>query len=297
MKRKLSLLLCLLLAVVAVPSAARADSLPPGPKPLEISLTGLEGATYYVGLLGRLPEDEYVHATDEPLADALENGTAEGDEQVLRQFAAYQDLDGLVALNAVQECSKTHFFKIDYFPSNEFKVLLYFPSTGHFVVSDRIYTARTISSSSQLDAARLQITAESTGAMDFDLEIKVDYGSILLDFIMRLSVTLFVEIGIALLFQLRENRVLRFIVIVNVVTQVLLMIVLLIVRFSDGSSSELLLYFVLETVVFLIEGLLYQEFLKRLSTKPIRRWIPWVYAWVANTASFFLGLFIYIALL
>jgi hypothetical protein len=286
-----------MLAIVAFPSAARADSLPLGPKPLEISITGLEGATYFVGLLGRLTEDEYAHETDQTLADALNNGTAVGDEQVLRLFAAYQDPDGLVALNAVQDCSETHFFKIDYFPSNDFKVLLFFPSTGNFVVSDRIYTARTISSSSQLDAARLQVTAESTGAMDFDLEIKVDYGSIILDFIVRLAVTLFVEVGIALLFRLRENRVLRFIIIVNVITQVLLMIVLLIVRFSDGRTAEVLLYFVLEIAVFLVEGLLYEHYLNRLSTAPIRRWIPWVYSFTANISSFLLGLMVYMALL
>ncbi|MEN6593947.1 MAG: hypothetical protein ABFC31_03225 [Clostridiaceae bacterium] len=296
MKRKLSLLLCLLLAIVAFPSAARADSLPPGPKPLEISITGLEGETYYVGLLGHLPDLD-APATEQALADALKNGSAEGNEAVLQEFAAYRDPDGLVALNAVQDCSDSHFFEIDYFPSTEFKVLLYFPTTGHFVVSDRIYTGKTISSSSQLDAARLGVTAESSGATDFDLEIKIDYGSIILDFVVRLLVTLFVEIVIALLFRLRENRVLRFIVIVNVVTQVLLMIVLLIVRFSDGRSSGLLLYFVLEVAVFIIEGLLYEEFLNRLSTAPIRRWIPWVYSLAANVSSFLLGLFIYLAFL
>lgn len=296
MKRKLSLLLCMLLAMFAVPSAAHADSLPPGPKPLEISITGLEGETYYVGLLGHLP-DPYAPVTEQPLADALKNGTAEGEEAVLKMFAAYQDPDGLVALNAVQNCSETHYYHIDFFPSTEFKVLLYFPSTGHFVVSDRIYTGKTISSSSLFEAARLGVTANSSGATDFDLEMKIDYGSIILDFVVRLAVTLFVEVGIALLFRLRENRVLRFIIIVNAITQVLLMIVLLIVRFSDGRTAEVLLYFVLETAVFLIEGLIYALNLNRLNTAPIRRWIPWVYSWVANTASFLLGLIVLIAFL
>ncbi|MEN6418260.1 MAG: hypothetical protein ABFC73_05000, partial [Clostridiaceae bacterium] len=254
--------------------------------------TGLEGETYYVGLLERFSAAHNI-PEEQTLADALKNGTAVGDETVLRQFAAYQNPEELVAQSAVQDCSETHLFKLDYFPSNDFKILLYFPSTGHFVVSDRFYTGLLISSSRQLDAARIGLNAQSNGAMNFHLGIQIHYGPVLLNFFTRLGLTILVEVVIALMFKFTEKRILRFILIVNIITQVLLMAVLSFVRFGGGRSYEFLMTMILETAVFIIEGILYGKYVNRFSTKPIRRSKPWVYSCVANTASFLFGLVLY----
>ena len=88
------------------------------------------------------------------------------------------------------------------------------------------------------------------------------------------------------------SSVFRFIVIVNVITQTLLTATLTLVNYINGSLAAALLYIVLETAVFLLEGILYAKCLKLRSECPIPAWKPWIYAWVANTASFFAGVYL-----
>ena len=289
MKRKLSLLLCLLLAMFAFPSAARADM---GPKPsLEITFSGLEGETYYVGLLGYEPGEDTPFAR-RSLRDALTDGSAVDDEAILQKFAAYQDADGLIALDLVENCSVSHHYSAGRFPPSKFKVLLYFPETDHFVVSDRIYSTYAFYTFYSVDAFQIGLNARSSGTMDLGMRNAYRYGATTADFLFRLVLTLAIELGIAWLFRLRGKRVFRFIVIVNVITQTLLTASLTLVNYINGSLAAALLYIVLETAVFLLEGILYAKCLKPRSECQIPAWKPWIYAWVANTASFFAGVYL-----
>lgn len=292
---KASLLLCLLLLLSAFPAAARADSLPPPASSLDVAFTGLEGETYYVGLLGPMPEDD-VRVNVLTLHVAIVSKVAKDNMAVLQKFESYEDTDGLVALNTVQDCSETQCYHLDVFPSYRFKVLIYFPSTDHFVVSDRVYSYNTARNSSVVDAASLGLSAESSGPMDFGMQIAHPIGTILADFFVRLTLTLAVEMGVAWLFHLRGGRVFRFILIVNAITQALLMAALMIVNYRSSLLAAMLFYVVLESAVFLLEGILYAIFLKRYSEAPIPAWKPWVYAWAANAASYIAGelLFLFI---
>ncbi len=289
MKRKLSLFLCLLLAMVAFPSAARADL---GPKPsLEITFSGLEGETYYVGLLGYDSGENWSFAM-RPLRDALIDGGAVDDEAIMQKFAAYQDADGLVALNSVENCSASHHYSAGRFPPASFKVLIYFPESDHFVVSDRLYSTYAFYTFYSVDASQIGLNAESSGTMDLGMQNAYRYGETIADFLFRLVLTLGIELAIAWLFRLRGKRVFQFIVIVNAITQTLLTASLTLVNYISGSMAAALLYILLETAVFLLEGILYAKCLKPRSELPIPAWKPWVYAWVANTASFFAGIYL-----
>ena len=293
MKRKLSLLLCLLFAVFAFPSAARADL---GPKPsLEITFSGLEGETYYVGLLGYEPGEDTPFAM-RPLREALIDGDAVDDEAILQKFAAYQDADGLVALDSVENCSESHYYSAGRFPPASFKVLIYFPESDHFVVSDRIYTSSAFYASYHVDAAGIGLTKESSGGMDLALRSTYQYGSFFLKYLLRLFLTLSVELLLAGLFRLLKPSVFRLILLVNLITQTLLTLTLAFVDYSDGLFAVIFWYFVLETAVFLAEAIVYQIGFKRLGEGSIRPWKAWVYAWVANTASFFTGIVLYLTI-
>ncbi len=197
MKRKLSLLLCLLLAMVAFPSAARADL---GPKPsLEITFSGLEGETYYVGLLGYDSGENWSFAM-RPLRDALIDGDAVDDEAIMQKFAAYQDADGLVALNSVENCSGSHHYRAGRFPPASFKVLIYFPESDHFVVSDRLYSTYAFYTFYSVDASQIGLNAESSGTMDLGMRNAYRYGETIADFLFRLVLTLAIELAIACCF-------------------------------------------------------------------------------------------------
>jgi len=115
------------------------------------------------------------------------------------------------------------------------------------------------------------------------------YAGLFLSFILRLAATLAIEIGIARAFQLREKRVLRLIVIVNVITQTLLTLTLSLIDFFDGSLASIMMYVLLETGVFLIEGIIYSVRVNEISVKQFEIRELWGVAWLSNTASFFAG--------
>lgn len=276
--------------MVAFPSAARADL---GPKPsLEITFSGLEGETYYVGLLGH-DSGENSSFTMRPLRDALIDGDAVDDEAIMQKFAAYQDADGLVVLDSVENCSMTHYYSAGRFPPASFKVLIYFPESDHFVVSDRIYTSSAFYASYQVDATGIGLTKESSGEVDLGLRSAYQYGSFILQYLLRFFLTLSVELLLAGLFRLLKPRVFRLILLVNLITQTLLTLTLAFVDYSDGLFAVFFWYLVLETAIFLVEAIVYQIFFKRISEGSIRPWKAWVYAWVANTASFLTGVVLY----
>lgn len=289
MKRRLSLLLCIVLLLIAIPGVARADF---GPKPsIDISFTGLEGETYFVCLLGRVDNEGYLYPLT--LAKAMEEGYHTWlPEAELQLFLKFEDSDGFVPLYDGEECSSTHHFSLSRFPPDEFKVLIYFPKTGNFVESDRIYDNYAFNSYYRIDAASCGLTHDSSGEMNLKLQNGYVYFGAIVSFLVRLVITLAIEISIAWAFKLREKRVLKLIVIVNIITQTLLTFTLSWVDFFNGSLASILLYVLLETVVFLIEAIIYSVRVNKISAIRIPHWKLWLFSWVANTVSFFAGLFL-----
>ncbi|GEM_PF-373444 len=289
MKRRLSLFLCVVLLLVAIPGVAHADF---GPEPsIDIKFSGLEGETYFVCLLGRVENEGYLY----PLT--LEKAMEEGyhtwlPEAELQLFLQYVDSDGFVPLHDGEECSSTHHFSLSRFPPREFKVLIYFPKNGNFVKSDRIYDNYAFNSYYRIDAARCGLTPDSSDEMNLQLQNGYVYLGAIASFLVRLVITLAIEISLAWAFKLREKRVLKLIVLVNVITQTLLTLVLSWVDFFNGSLASILLYILLETLVFLIEAIIYSVWANRISAVPIPHWKLWLFSWVANTVSFFAGLFL-----
>ena len=86
-----------------------------------------------------------------------------------------------------------------------------------------------------------------------------------------------------------SDLVLRLIVIVNVITQTLLTLTLSLIDFFDGSLASIMMYVLLETGVFLIEGIIYSVRVNEISVKQFEIRELWGVAWLSNTASFFAG--------
>ena len=98
--------------------------------------------------------------------------------------------------------------------------------------------------------------------------------------------TIAIELGIALLFGLRSRRVFRFIVIVNIITQVALNIFLSVLNYHMGFMMFVVFYVLFEIIVFIIEAIVYVAFLKNEVSK--LKLI--IYAFVANLVSIILGM-------
>ena len=80
--------------------------------------------------------------------------------------------------------------------------------------------------------------------------------------------------------------------VVNIVTQVTLNVALNIINYNSGSMSFTFSYVLFELLVFAIEAVAYAVLLKKFSSKEQKKGRAVGYAFIANTASFALGLWL-----
>ncbi len=271
------MLLGILTLLIVFPLMARADV---GPKPsIVIDFIGLEGKTYYVTLLSSA-------RSTGPHAVLNEDGTyaryVEGDEnyEVFLRFVEYHNADGYNFLQFFQDCTESHQFNWTYYPPKMFKILLYFPETDHFTVSDDVYERYAFDS---------YFTAEVSNT-GLSVERSYNYTAEALSLAIRIAVTILVELAIALLFGFRERKLFRFIAFVNVITQVALNLALNIINYRSGALAFVFFYILLEIAVVIVEAIVYTLYLRKDGFQLIPRWKPSVYALVANAASFAVGL-------
>ena len=275
MKKKL--LLCLLFTLLLMALPARADI---GPKPsVRVQFTGGDGTPFYATLLSARPSTGPSSAWEAgyPQRDDGPGGTA-----IWEAFYSYEDEDGYYFLQEWWDCSDGQPLSWTYYPPSPFKILIYFPDTGTFRVSgsyeryafDSYYTV-------DLSASGL-LTAQPS----------YDYTWELLSLGARVCLTILLELALALVFGYREKKVLTFLALVNVVTQVVLNVLLNVANYTSGSMAFVLAYVPLELLIFALEAILYAVFLPRRSSRPQNRGRAVGYAFLANTFSFAAGLWL-----
>lgn len=103
--------------------------------------------------------------------------------------------------------------------------------------------------------------------------------------IIRVVLTVVIELGILFLFAYRNKKDYRFVAIVNVITQFILTWFVIYVGFYSGALGAIAILFLGETFVFLLETVLYMIYLKEHSK--VRAFF---YAWIANAVTLFFGL-------
>lgn len=286
MKRWFAMVLCVILCCAVLPARAYGDM---GPKPsVVVDFNGLDGIEYYATLLSQ-QESTGPYSAVENEAD-LEDVYQEymGDYEVYLKFAQYRDADGYYFLPYFQECTGTQQFQWTYYPPGTFKILLYFPEQDAFLVSSQIYDRYAFDS---------YFTAEVTGvgrsAVQADagivLEKSYQYGTEILSLLVRILLTILIELAVALPFGFREKKQFLFLVYVNTATQIALNVALNIINYQEGWMAFFVFYILLELAVFAVEAILYSIYLKKLGQKPAPGWKPAVYALVANAASFGAG--------
>ena len=279
LRKVLSLLICLIL-VLNLPVTAKADI---GPKPsVRITFTGIEGETYYGTLLSERRSTGLATAWDG--YEEYRDWKPENEKTIWEKFIAYEDADGYYFLQEWWDCSETNQLNWTYYPPNPFKILLYFPETDTFYVSD-IYERYAFDSYFTVDLSEYA-TSPITAHQSYD------YTWELISLAVRIVLTIVLELAIALLFGYREKKALAFLAIVNVITQVTLNVALNIINYVSGSMGFTFAFICMEIVVFAIEAIAYKSLLKRFSTVEQEKRRGVSYALVANTASFAIGLWL-----
>lgn len=281
MKRKVFVFLMCLVLLMTMPISASADM---GPKPsVRIEFTGIEGEVYYGTLLS---------LRDSTGPASAWNGNPDyahyhpGDEgyDIWLKFVEYQDTDGYYFLQKWWDCSDTNQLNWTYYPPTSFKILLYFPETDTFYVSP-VYERYAFDSYFTVDLS----------AYDTDTILahqSYDYTWEIISLIARIILTIALELGIALLFGYREKKVLGFLAVVNILTQVTLNVALNIINYNSGALTFTFSYVLFEILVFAIEAIVYAALLKKFSSKEQKKGRAVGYAFIANATSFALGLWL-----
>ena len=275
MKKVILIFLCVIVISAVLPANARADS---GPKPsVVIDFSGLDSETYYATLLSST-------VSTGPYSTGRDYQEYMGNYDAFLKFSEYEDADGYYFLRFYQDCSETNRFSWTYYPPQEFKILLYFPETDTFIASNEIYERYAFDSyfTAEIEGQGNELTASS----GITLSKSYNYTNEIISLVIRILLTIAVELVVALLFGLRGKAVFRFIAVTNIVTQIALNLALNIINFHMGILAFIVFYVLLEIAVFAIEAILYAVCLKTQASK--RRLVT--YALSANAASFALGM-------
>lgn len=282
MKKRMKWFQCFVfaLAFFAFPITANADM---GPKPsVVINFTGLEDESYYVTLLSEADSTG-------PWSFGNDYYDYLGEESVFQKFSEYEDEDGYYFLSFMEECSENDSFQWTYYPPNKFKILIYFPEYDLFLKSENIYERYAFDSYFTVDVpetdhAEISVTIAAKQSYDFTMEI--------VSLVVRIILTIAVEILIALLFGYRDKKSLSVIAVTNLFTQIILNVLLNMINYQSGQYAFVFHYIWMEIVVFAIEAVIYSKFTEKVNVKTNKRMHPGWYAATANIASFAVGLWI-----
>ena len=271
---------------ILFPIKAHADM---GPKPsIVIQLDNLDDKTCYGTLLSPTEHVAFYHKWDgdeNQIEDPFDN------LEIWRKFVEYQDADGYNFLQLGRKCSgETKYFSWNYMPPHKFKVLLYFEDTDTFYVSD-IQDRYAFDSVYTVDINKL--SEGSTVAV----KPSYDYIGEIRNLIIRVILTVLIELFIAWLFVIRDKKAIAIITVTNVVTQLLLNILLNICTYKYGLGLMFVFnYIILEIIIFIIEAIIYNKILRKKCENRYSAVRVVIYALVANFVSYQVGLYLSVIL-
>lgn len=274
MKRKLLLLItAVFFALTSLSAAVSADV---GPKDsVAVSFKNLDAVECYCTLLSE-------HSASGPYSVSGEKSN----EKIPRAFQDYRDSDGFYYLEFYSIVSSSKSFSWGYMPPTKFKVLLYFPKTEKYAVSD-IIEKKAFNAGYTVDMKDIDISAENQHleVVDKNTPVRVAFS-----FLMRVVLTVLIELAIAVpFFKFRSKKPLLTILIVNIITQILLNLLLNTIYINIGAAIMILSYIPLEIAVFIIESIAYSVALKPSEGYNIRGSSCVLYSFLANLTSFIVG--------
>lgn len=270
-----------------------------GPKPsVNITFEGLGDALCYATLLSSVESTGPASAWNGKEEDAQHNENSEGNYSwldygydVWKAFVDYAEQDNFYFLQKVWQVNETKELCWGYYPPDEFKILLYFPETREYAISD-VHERYAFDS---YFTVNMDVNKSDNGILQVSMDIQKAHSDHLrkeiMPLIARIVLTIVIEMAIALMFGYWEKKQLLLLAGVNTVTQIILN-VLLNLGLNSGVGDYILLYFLFEILVVIIEAILLVVFLNKLSMKPKKRWLMVVYAILANVASFYSGIYL-----
>lgn len=256
-----------------------------GPKPFVEVRVEMEGEQrfYFATLLSKEessgPHSAVMPDSEEAAWKQDNRGLSEKGKEAYDVMLHYEDRDGYYFLGEGFSCSGNS-FRWGYYPPYTFKVLLWFPDTGELVCSE---PQNRYAFESVFDATL------SGGSLHLEKNLNIPGKT--LSFLARVAATLLLEIALALLFGYRKG--IRWVLIANLVTQLGLNAALAIYAHFEGTGFfYILIYLLLELIVFVAEAIFYCFTLTKTNEKHPGKWRVVLYALLANALSFVGGYFL-----
>ncbi len=271
-------LMIVLLFFLLIPLTMQKTTADMGPKPsVEVTIKGVD-VPYSVDFLiesNTVNSDNINYYKDE-YPDALKT---------------YSDPDGFVPYTLsdepgmVKQIDYSDTYTIDYFAPKTFKIAV--------VINDNVIVSEVVSTvffasevTYDLSNVTLNESHIGVGTVSGDIEGNFPYFKLGFDYLYRLIITLLIEVGILYLFMYRKKASYQLVIGINVATQIVLTgLIVYGYYYLGGVFGAILLLFLGEAVVFLLEAILYGIYLKEHS-----RWRAVFYAILANAASFVFSL-------
>ncbi len=275
-KRILCMLLCCLLLLPVLAVRVRADT---GPKPAT-RIKGLSGGGERIIVTLLAEEERYGPNDTIPPGTPAASAFSEAMAAAWDAFVNYTDPDGFHFWGQLWEYDVSW----TYYPPEVFKVAVYYPEAEVLLVSSRSYERYAFRSDYRLVLPKLAEDAAS-GPVDMVLKKDTDWMEDTWELLCRIALTLLVELGLALVWRYFRAEQLRFLLRVNLLTQVGLNVLLWVWYYLDGPLNALLRLVLAELVVLVVETTLY---LWKLPDRG-KWWRTVSYALVANLASVILG--------
>lgn len=258
------LLLLLTLSLVIFISCSISVNADMGPKPATyIDIVGIEGeyVAAFVAKEARGPNTDY--------EDWLHSDQKNPEYHPIIE---YKDNEGYKWIERYFMCNGDSQIKYTYYAPNEFKIVIY--------KNDKLYKVTDVI---EMYAFRTYLKIDFSGD---NIKIIKTYPVFkeTIQFLLRVVITLAIELGLYFLFKLHSKRNFKIVLIVNIVTQLLLNIIINISTFYHGELYALIILFLVELGIFIIEPSLYLILLKDKN-----KFLIALYGIVVNIISFILG--------
>lgn len=259
--------------------SASADT---GPKPSAVFRFEADGVTeLYATMLS--DRDRHGPYSVYAAGDNSMKNISEADGDIFMKFVRYEAPDGWYFIQHLGYCdlkAGENTFSWNYYPPENFRLLLYFPEKDVFSVSQPM----------SLYAFDSTFRVSINSDLSFETEKTPEYGEIIKGCALRFIICLAAELLIALPFGFYEKKQLAVITLTNAVTQLILNSVLGASLWFRGSYIPA--FILLEIFIFTAEAVIYARMLTHAPVKPDKKYHPVIYALAANTVSFIAGLVI-----
>lgn len=186
----------------------------------------------------------------------------------------YSDEDGFKWITTYYICEGESEIGFYYYRPKEFKLIIY--------KDDKLYKVTDIINCYAF-TSKYEINFNANN-QTIKIKNTYPYFKEILLFILRLSITFAIEIGLFFLFRLYTKRNIFVVGITNIITQVLLNIILNLELYFNGSLSAIFLYILLEFLILIIEPIIYVIF-----TRNKNKFLVLLYGILANILSFVIG--------